>query len=238
MARALRTALVAIVALAYPFVLLTGLDHLAARTIGAAVLAFLVAMVLFSPSRQSRLLTLVLRRFGSLIVVALVATATNEPVVLQLLPSITSLWLLVVFGRTLAGGTSMVGQFATAMHDGFPDFLLPYCRKVTWVWCGFFAANAIVGAALAAFATPEHWALYTGFVSYLVIAALAAGEYVFHKSRFRFYEHGWADRAWRRLCPPEQTALGRRTLAWQLERERRGESDPPAMSPSMQESPR
>jgi hypothetical protein len=86
------------------------------------------------------------------------------------------------------------------------------------MWCAFFAANAIVSAALALYAERTTWAWYTGFVAYVLMALLGVGEYVFHKSRFRFYEDGWADRIWKRVLPPERSALGRRTLAWQIAR--------------------
>ena len=41
------------------------------------------------------------------------------------------------------GGQS--GRKKVAMHDGFPDFLLAYCRNVTRLWCVFFALNAAAG---------------------------------------------------------------------------------------------
>lgn len=207
---------------AYPFVLVAGLDQINARALGMLLLALTLAVAALSGGRASRLVPLLLHRFGLLVVVSVGAAATNDPVVLMLLPSFTSLWLLAMFSRSLRHGPSVVEQFATAMHDGFPDFLLPYCRRVTWMWCGFFALNAATGATLALVASPRAWALYTGVLSYMAVAGLAAGEYVFHKSRFRFYENGWADGLWRKLFPPERTRLGRRTLAWQNSKSRSG----------------
>lgn len=214
--RALLVALVVVLVAAYPFALVAGLDLVSARALGVLLLALTTGAAVLAGGRASRLVPLLLRRFGLLVAAAIAAAATNHPVALMLLPSLTSLWLLVTFAASLRRGPSVVEQFATAMHDGFPDFLLPYCRKVTWMWCGFFAINAVVGAVLALAASPPIWALYTGVLAYLAVAGLAAGEYVFHKTRFRFYESGWSDRLWRRLCPPERTELGRRTLAWQL----------------------
>ena len=95
----------------------------------------------------------------------------------------------------------MIEQFATGMHDDLPDFLLPYCRNVTWRVVRVLRVNALVGGVLAVAAPPRVWAFYTGFLSYVLIAVLAVGEYVFHKSRFRFYEDGWIDRLWRRALP-------------------------------------
>jgi len=226
-ARGVGAAVVAILIAAYPFLLAAGLDHASARTIGALLLVAAIAAALLGGGGASRMVTLLLKRFGVLVLLAAAATATDHPAALTLLPSVTSLWLLATFGASLRKEPSIVGQFATAMHDGFPDFLLPYCRKVTWMWCVFFAVNAVVGIVLAVGAPTDVWAFYTGFVAYVLVAVLAAAEYVFHKSRFRFYEEGWADGIWRRICPPERTALGRRTLEWQLARARGSASEPP-----------
>ena len=209
--------LVAIVA-TYPFLVVAGLDVANARVVGAVLLGVAVVSALASGGHASDLVTLLVRRFGLFTLAAVAAAATNHPVALTLLPSLSSLWLLAMFAATLRREPTIVAQFATTMHDGFPDFLLPYCRKVTWLWCIFFAANAGVSAGLAVYAEPATWAWYTGFVAYVLMGLLATGEYVFHKSRFRFYEDGWADRIWKRLLPPEGSALGRRTLAWQVAR--------------------
>lgn len=213
-----RTAVVVILVVAYPFLIAGGLDLTSARTLGGLLLAATMAAVVAAGGGKSRLLRLALRRFGLLVAVAVVAAATNHPVALTLLPSATSLWLLATFAATLRTEPSIVGQFATAAHGDFPDFLLPYCRRVTVVWCVFFACNAAASLVLAVTASTHAWAFYTGFLSYVLIGALGAGEYLFHKFRFRFYEDSWVDGLWRRFFPPERTALGRRTLAWQQAR--------------------
>lgn len=219
-ARGVGAALVAVLVAAYPFLLVTGLDHASARTIGAALLVAAIVAARIAAGTTSRVLSLLLKRFGVLVLFVAAAAATNHPAALTLLPSATSVWLLATFGATLRREPSIVAQFASTMHDGFPDFLLPYCRKVTWMWCVFFAINAVVGIVLVAAASTRAWAFYTGFLAYVLIAVLAAAEYIFHKSRFRFYEDGWADGIWKRICPSERTALGRRTLEWQLARAR------------------
>lgn len=210
--------LAALLVVAYPFLLVAGLDHASARSIGAALVVVALAAAIASGGASARLLSLVLKRFGLVIALAAAAAATDHPATLKLLPSLTNLALLATFASSLRRERSLVEQFAVAMHDGFPDFLLPYCRRVTMLWCVFFALNASVGIALALVGSDRAWALYTGFVSYALVAALATGEYVFHKVRFRFHEDSWIDRLWRRYFPPERTALGRRTLEWQRER--------------------
>lgn len=217
-ARVAALALTVLLVAGYPFLLVAGLDRASARTIGALLLAAAVAAAMATGGATSRLLPLALKRFGLVILLAAAAAATDHPAALKLLPGLTNLALLATFASSLRNERSLVEQFAVAMHDGFPDFLLPYCRNVTRLWCVFFALNAAAGIALAFLGSDRAWALFTGGVSYALVGALGAGEYVFHKTRFRFYEDGWSDRLWRRAFPPERTALGRRTLEWQRQR--------------------
>jgi uncharacterized membrane protein len=217
-AKRLRVGAVVVFAAAYPFLVAGGLAHTSARSLGAVFLvltAVVVAAAAFGRPRSSQVFDLVVRRFGVLIAVSAAAAATDHPLMLKMLPAFSNVWLLAVFASSLRSRLSVVEQFAIAMHDRFPDFLLPYCRRVTMIWCVFFACNAAAGAVLAVTASHATWAFYTGFASYVLVALLGAGEYVFHKSRFRFYESGFADGVWRRMLPPERTALGRRTLDWQ-----------------------
>ena len=52
-----------------------------------------------------------------------------------------------------------------------------YMRGVTWLWFGFFLGNALFTGYLAWFGSVQAWAYHTGFVSYLLIGGLLAGEY-------------------------------------------------------------
>lgn len=215
-AKQLAGAAALLAALAYPFAIVAGLHASSPRAIGAVLAMATLAAVWLTSDRTAVVLPLVLKRFGLLLVVAMAAAATDNPLALTLLPSLTNLWLLATFAASLREELSLVEQFASASHKRFPDFLLPYCRKVTLAWCGFFAINALVSAVLAVTGPPRLWALYTGALSYVLVAGLGLAEYAFHKARFRFYEDGWIDGLWRRLLPPERTELGRRTLQWQL----------------------
>jgi len=145
--------------------------------------------------------------------------ALDDSLALKLLPALTHLWLLGTFGATLRHGPPFAEQFARRAHGGdLPAFLRPYTRNVTILWCVFFASNAVVYTWLAVAAPLDTWAFYTGFGCYVLSFALIAGEYVFHKVHFRYYEDVWTDRFWRRLFPPEDSERGRRSLAWQAAR--------------------
>ncbi len=128
----------------YPLLVWSGLRRGDARSVALELIAATAALALLASSRAAELLPLLARRFGALIVVALAAAAWNDPLALKALPILTQLWLLWIFASSLREEHSLVEQFAIRMHERFPDFLLPYCRKVTIAWCVFFAASAVV----------------------------------------------------------------------------------------------
>ena len=114
----------------------------------------------------------------------------------------------------------LVERFARIVEDDLPDFTIPYCRKVTIVWCVFLAANALCVLVLALAAPIEWWALYSGLISYLLVGAIFIGEFVVHKIWFRYFGNGLIDRVFSRVFPPRRTANGRRSLVYQDRRER------------------
>jgi len=101
-------------------------------------------------------------------------------------PVFVNLGLLWGFGRTLrAGRMPMVERFARRIDGELVPERVPYCRAVTRVWCGFFVVNAFVAAGLAIAAPVTWWALYTGVLAYVAMAALFVVEYAVRRIRFR-----------------------------------------------------
>lgn len=54
-----------------------------------------------------------------------------------------------------------------------------YTRGVTWLWLGFFLLNASIAAWTAWRGDTVLWSLYNGLTSYLLVALLFAGEWLF-----------------------------------------------------------
>lgn len=140
---------------------------------------------------------------------------------LMLLPAVVYLFLVFVFARTLREPVSLIGRLARFVDPKAPDFIDPYCRKLTVVWCVAFALNASVIAALAFSADPGHWAIYTGMWAYAGMGVLQAAEFFVRKLWFRNYTSRPLDRLLSRLFPAENTAPGRRSLAYIQEMRRR-----------------
>lgn len=107
--------------------------------------------------------------------------ASGESSLLRWYPTLISLFLLLAFGLSLIAGMPMVERIARAREPDLPDAAVPYTRKVTRVWTGFFVFNAATSAALTLYAPLAWWALYNGLIVYFIMGALFAGEWLLRK---------------------------------------------------------
>jgi uncharacterized membrane protein len=85
--------------------------------------------------------------------------------------------MLSVFTYSLFVPPSMVEQFARRREPDLPPQSVTYTRRVTQVWCVFFALNGGIALVTALWASTATWSLYNGFVAYLLMGLLFAGEY-------------------------------------------------------------
>ena len=179
-----------------------------------AVLLVLYGVAIFLPAHRHLGDAMRLVRLHVPLGVFLVAAAASGNRRLLLLqPVAVNLYLLATFGWTLVAGPSMFERFGRAWDPSLPDFTHRYCRVVTLVWCAFFLLNAGATVVLSYAAPVGWWALYTGVLSYALVGLLIAGEACFRLWWFRYYGTSLLDRVFARLCPPERTARGRRSLA-------------------------
>jgi len=207
-----------LVFLAYPLIVYAAVRWLDPRGVGLVLLALYTGMLLYRARARLGELAALLRQHVGIALLILAGVWTQDRRVLQLLPVLVNLYLLASFGSSLVAGPPMIERFARLIEGDLPAFTHPYCRKVTALWCLFFAANAALIGYLAFFASLEWWTLYTGLLFYLVLAGLQAIEFVVRKLWFRYYPGGFADRVFARYFPPERTANGRRSLAYQAAR--------------------
>ena len=91
-------------------------------------------------------------------------------------PVLVNAVLLTVFAASLWRGPTVIERIARIREPELPPAALVYTRRVTIVWSVFFALNG-AAALYTAVATPlETWALYNGFIAYLLIGALFVTE--------------------------------------------------------------
>ncbi|WP_322032757.1 hypothetical protein [Paraburkholderia sp. J76] len=111
--------------------------------------------------------------------VAIVLTDSER--LMRLYPALVNLGLLVAFGATLVKGPSMIEKFARLTYADPPAHIVRYTRRVTQLWCVFFAVNSVFSAWTALAWTARAWSLYNGAIAYGLIGALLAGEFIWRK---------------------------------------------------------
>lgn len=105
---------------------------------------------------------------------------------LYLPPVLFPLAILAVFARTLRPGeTPLVTAIGLEVHGQLPPALLRYTRWVTGFWVGLLAAQSSIAAALAIFASPALWSLFSNVLSYALVAGCFLAEYAYRRWRFR-----------------------------------------------------
>lgn len=84
---------------------------------------------------------------------------------------------LVLFAGSLRT-RPIIERFARMKHPNLPPEGVRWCRKVTVVWCVFFVLNGSAALATVLSGDRDLWTLYNGFVSYLLMGLLFAGEWL------------------------------------------------------------
>ena len=172
------SAVLAIVGVAYPFLVYAGSGSLPP---GAwAVLGLALASGRMLAVRGEKLARHLLPPL-CFVVAAMAGTGAMAPeLATRLYPVLMSLAFASAFGLSLMRPPSLIEVFAALGKSAPPPTARPYMRRLTAVWCIFLLANS--GAAAATLGAPEWlWALYNGLISYLLIGALFLGERLLRK---------------------------------------------------------
>ena len=189
------------VVVGYPLLVYGGLRFLQPRWVALALGAALLARELAGFRRGvSSPLVLPIVLVGGIFGLALVF---NEGRFFLFVPILVNAALFVSFARTLLAGPSMVESLARRRFGHVPPEHAGYCRRVTEVWCAFFAVNSAVILWLALRAPLAYWALYTGLIAYVLMGALFTAELTYRAWRFRRYEGDVTDVVFRRVFPPK-----------------------------------
>ena len=217
------TALFTVVAgiIVYPL-FATGLfDRYSARGLGYVLCAGSAVSLLIP--RRKPWLGIELGRIPALgmLAIGVAAVWTDARLPLLLITSWCYAIAAAVFWQSLADGSSIIERFVGLIHPYKPDFVGPFCRKVTAFWAVFFALHGLVLAYLAATAPLERWEAYTGWIMLPSMLLASAIEYLIRKTWFRYYPYGGPiDRLFSTFFPAENTEMGRRSQEYILARRR------------------
>lgn len=193
----------AILVLGYPCFVYVGLLHWKTRVVGVGLLALLVSAALVRGwESQAGIRSAVSPLLPAGLLLA-AGVLVDDVRLLLAFPVLVNLLLLLGFGATLRSDqVSAVERFARMEEEELPEGGVAYCRRVTMVWCVFFALNGAAAGGLALWAPLSWWAVYTGAVAYVLMGLVFGVEYVVRKARFRRYGRGLQDRFLSLLFPP------------------------------------
>ena len=197
------TALQTVALLAYPVLVYFALEFASARVVALATLALVALRLAFlAPARFAATARAFAPAALALGLASVLTLFWNDPLSLLLAPALLNLALLGAFAASFLARQTTVERLARAQVGELDADERRYCRRVTALWCAFFAANAAVSATLALWGTREEWTLYNGLVAYVLAGALFAAEYLYRHWRFRRYVGAPTDPLLRRIFPP------------------------------------
>lgn len=180
----MRVVLVSLLMLAYPLLVWLGLARFEPRA-----LALLLAAVALARALITRERVWFVGAAGGLLL-AVIAAAANDATALKLYPVLVNGVLLVLFAASLLHPPSMIERLARLREPDLPAHAITYTRRVTQVWCAFFAVNGGIALYTALYTSAATWALYNGLIAYLLIGLLFAIESLVRQRVRRRAAHG------------------------------------------------
>lgn len=161
----------------WPFVVLYLLYLGKMQLTGAVLLGyFVVRFVLLSKTaRHNKRLTLILTATGVLLCALSILFKNHQA--LMYYPVAVNITLLAVFSYSLYRPPSVIEQLARLQTPDLSPHGQRYTFRVTQVWCLFFILNGTIALLTTLSGDVTLWALWNGFISYLLIGLLFAGEW-------------------------------------------------------------
>jgi len=173
---------IALVVLVYPIAIYFGLQYLQPKYLAISLAALVILRALFT---NNQLLKAVKGLWVVILVVGLTLAGfsyfKNTDLGLKLYPVIISASFLALFSYSLFKPPSVIERLARLQDPDLPPDGVRYTRTVTQVWCVFFVFNMTIALYTVFFSTTEIWALYNGFISYLLMGVLFISELAYRK---------------------------------------------------------
>ncbi len=168
-------AVLGVAGVAYPVLVFFGLRYLPPVAIGLTLVALvLLRLVVGRRTVLNSIDVAVILGAGGVVLAMLVDPA----LAVRLHPLFVNLGLAAVFACSLIWPPSPIERIARLTEPDLSPEAVAYIRKVTWAWLCFFLFNATVSAWTIFYGSLEQWTLYNGLISYFLIGAMFAIEFV------------------------------------------------------------
>ena len=164
---------VIILSICYPFIIYWGLQNYDAKLLLPLILILLGLRWLTGGGLTEHKVVII-----TLLGIIIITLMWGSQLGLKFYPVLMNLGFLVLFASSLISPPSIVERLARIKEPDLPLEAVSYTHKVTQIWSAFFIFNGTVAAITALWASDEVWMLYNGFIAYLLIGALAGGEWL------------------------------------------------------------
>jgi len=166
----------------YPLLVWQGVERVGAPTLLGLLLAALGlrAAVLARGRKQVRIAGFVLVVAG----IAAAVTRTGDVEPLRWYPVLASLVASTIFAASLLTGRPLIERLARLRSPDLPPEGVSYTRRLTLAWALLTLGNALIALWTVLFADLETWALYNGFLSYLLLGGFFVLECCWRLYRF------------------------------------------------------
>ena len=199
----------------YPVIVYLGITNWGPRAVAVLLLSVLVPMLAIRyRTRTSEHLWGVVRVPLAVLAVLVLAALMNDHRLVLALPVLVNAILLLHFAGSLVGPVPLVERLARLEQPELSPSEVRYCRSVTWLWVSFFVVNGVLAGILAVTGPLSLWAVYTGFVSYLLIGLVFTGEFIVRRARFRGFGNGVHDRLLKWILPEAAARTGSTDQRW------------------------
>lgn len=158
--------------LLYPFWAWWGLSHCGIAQVVTLLAAVATLRAFVAPAPGTRLVALA--ACGLTAAALLFEDATPA----LLYPVIVNTAMLGLFATSLFSNQTIVERLARLRTPDLPPEGVRWCRGVTLLWCGFFIVNGLIALGTVIHGDLNLWALWNGFLSYIAMGSLFAGEWV------------------------------------------------------------
>ncbi len=162
--------------LLYPFLIYLGLQEFQPKILASLLLvATVLRFVVNKPEKGEMGMSLHWVAAG--VLVTLITFVTDSKYGLFLYPLLVNLAFFAFFAISLLHPPTVIERIARRQRPEFSEKAIVYTRKVTQIWCVFFLLNGGMSV-VSAFHSETWWMLYNGFISYILIGLMLAGEYL------------------------------------------------------------
>ena len=174
MPKKLIAVLLTLLMVCYPFAVMWAIQHDQLFLMSGLLIAVAVIRFFLSKDQIFLPLTIFTLLCGTLTLLL------QNALWLKFYPVLMSLGSASVFAYTLIRPPTMIERFARLHQPDLPESGVRWTRQVTKVWCGFLVLNALV-ALSTVFLSTQIWAVYNGFISYVLMGILLLGEFVLRR---------------------------------------------------------